>query len=116
MGSGPSVINPRLERGYDTSLVIPGDPHWHAAHRELRDLHIRKSATYGNGDDPLANFSKIAAVANQDSERYALERIVEKAARALHMIDAGRGADVKEYPDIASLALCAEALKRRRQE
>lgn len=93
---------------------MTGDPLWIEAHDELRALHLRKSATYGTTADPLANFADIAAVANQQPERYVLERIVEKCSRALHMIDAGKADEVKEYPDVASLALCAEALRRRR--
>lgn len=97
-----------------TPLATPGDHHWHDAHAELKALHIEKSSTYGNKADPLANFTQIAATANQEPERYVLERIVEKCVRALHQIDAGDAEAVKEYPDIASLGLCAEALRRRR--
>ncbi len=50
------------------------------------------------------------------AERYVLERIVEKATRALNMLAAGSGPRVREYPDMASLALCAEALRRRGED
>ena len=91
-----------------------GDPNWLAAHRELEALHREKSATYGTTTDPLANFTDVAHLTGHVPERYALERLVEKASRALHMINAGNGWGVKEYPDMASLALCCEALRRRR--
>ena len=91
-----------------------GDPNWHDAHDELKALHVRKSATYGTDSDPLANFTEVAKIAGHDPERYVLLRIVEKCARALHMLDIDEAEAVKEYPDIASLALCGEALRRRR--
>lgn len=104
----------QFETPITTIPDLPGDPDWHDAHRELGDLHVEKSSTYGNGADPLANFTTLAAVAEQAPERYVLERIVEKCVRALNMIDAGDAVVVQEYPDIASLGLCAEALRRRR--
>lgn len=93
--------------------VAGGDPHWLAAHDALVALHLRKSATYGIEEDRFANFTAVAETTGAPAERYVLERIVEKATRALNMIDAGAQALVKEYPDIASLGLCAEALQRR---
>lgn len=91
-----------------------GDPLWLSVHAELAELHREKSATYGTTTDPLANFTDVGHVTGQVPERYALERIVEKASRALHMIESGEGVSVREYPDMASLALCCEALRRRR--
>lgn len=91
-----------------------GDDGWLLAYEQLLDLHIEKSATYGVDSDRLANFTKVAKATGHPAERYVLERIIEKAARALHMIDAGKGVDVSEYPDLASLGLCAEALRKRR--
>lgn len=84
------------------------------AHAELRALHVEKSSTYGTDDDPLANFSESAVMLGKPAEYAVLVRILDKASRAVHMIDAGSADDVKEWPDIASLALCAEALRRRR--
>ena len=103
-----------LRPGYEDSLSVPGDRRWHAAHAELRKLHVNKSSTYGTDEDPLANFTAVAAKNGQPPEFYALERIEEKLTRAMNMIRAGKAGAVKEYPDIASLALCAEALLRRR--
>jgi len=90
-----------------------GDPGWLRAHSDLLALHVEKSSTYGTDDNHLANFTKLGEAAGQPPERYAVERLIEKAIRALHMIDAGRRLEVAEYADCASLALCAEALRRR---
>lgn len=97
-----------------SNCLLGGDPLWMDAHRELRALHIRKSATYGRDDDRFRNFTALASVTGEPPERYAIMRIIEKSVRALNMIDAGDADAVKEYADIASLGLCAEALRRRR--
>lgn len=96
-------------------IVEACDRHWLDAHSALPALHAEKSSTYGNDGDRFANFTAVAAAqsGNVPRERYALERIVEKAARALNMIDAGAAHDVVEYPDIASLALGCEAMRRK---
>lgn len=93
---------------------MSGDPNWIAAHAELLPLHLRKSSTYGNDYDPLANFMMVADFNGDDPEVYVIARIVEKLTRTSNMIRAGRAVEVKEYLDVASLALCAEALRRRR--
>lgn len=90
------------------------DQHWLHVHAALPELHARKSATYGTGDDRFANFTAVAAITGAAPERYALERLVEKATRALNMIDAGIADDVREYADIASLALVCAALQHKR--
>jgi len=100
--------------GFEDSFRVPGDPGWRQAHKELLALHVEKSATYGSNADPLANFSESAAVLGKPAEYAVLVRVLDKVARAVHMIDAGKADLVKEYPDVASLALCAEALLRRR--
>lgn len=91
-----------------------GDRHWHVAHAELRDLHIEKSSTYGSKLDPLANFTQAAEILGKPDEYPVLGRMLDKLIRAANMIEQGRADDVKEWPDLASLALCAEALRRRR--
>jgi hypothetical protein len=93
---------------------VTADPYWLAAHHELRALHVDKSSTYGVRGDRFANFTAVAEATGAVPERYALERIVEKATRALNMIDVGREDDVVEYPDLAALSLCCEAIQRRR--
>lgn len=90
------------------------DRQWLAAHGELIKLHVDKSSTYGAGTDRFANFHAVADTTGKPPEHYVLQRIIEKATRALNMIDGGIADDVREYPDIASLGLCAEALRRRR--
>lgn len=75
---------------------------------------MEKSSTYGTEGDALANFSESGVVLGKPAEYAVLVRCLDKIARAVHMIDAGRADEVKEYPDLASLALCAEALRRRR--
>lgn len=96
--------------------MTPGaDPFWVAAHQALLALHIEKSSTYGVDDDRFSNFTAVASATGAPPERYALERIVEKATRALNMIDAGQQAAVVEYPDLAALALCCQALQHRAQ-
>lgn len=90
------------------------DQGWLETHGELLPLHIEKSATYGNEQDRLANFTAVAAATGNRPEQYVIERIVEKATRCLNMIRAGAADEVREYPDMASLALVCEALRRRR--
>lgn len=90
------------------------DPLWLAAHKALPAVHAEKSSTYGHELDRFANFTAVGAVSLAPRERYALLRMIEKATRALNMIDSGHADDVEEYPDIASLALCCEAMRRHR--
>jgi hypothetical protein len=93
---------------------VKGDPNWLAAHRELRPLHIEKSSGYGTGADPLANFTAVAAASGRPAFAYPIERLIEKAARCESLIAQGRHAELEEeFKDMASLALCAEALRRR---
>ncbi len=105
--------------------MAEGDLDWGAAHEELlpqmvsihdelRELHLDKSSTYGTEDDALANFVETADAEDREPESVVLTRILEKSFRALHMIKSGNVEAIKEWPDIASLALCAEALRRRR--
>jgi hypothetical protein len=91
-----------------------GDPLWREAHGDLMALHLSKSATYGSDDDRLANLVEVAKVSGDAPERYALLRITEKVRRALNMLESGRFGEIEEFMDIAGLALCAEALRRRR--
>jgi hypothetical protein len=93
-------------------VAIGGDPIWLEEHEKLRGLHIRKSRTYGTLADPLGNFAAVAD--GEPAELYAIQRTIEKLTRAKNMIRNGDADAVKEYPDCASLMLCAEALRRRR--
>jgi hypothetical protein len=91
------------------------DEHWLEAHAALPALHADKSGTYGVEGDRFANFTALARVTGAVPERYAVERLLEKATRALHMIDAALANDVREYPDIASLGLVCHALQYKRR-
>lgn len=90
------------------------DPDWVDAWQSLVALHHEKSSTYGKQADRLWNFTSLGQAAGQPPEYFAIARVVEKCVRALNMMDAGLADQVKEYPDIASLGLVAEALRRRR--
>lgn len=103
-----------LKAGFKEDWAPGGDPDWLEAHAELLALHREKSSTYGTKADPLANFSESAGFLGQAAEYPVLVRMFDKLSRALHMLEAGRANEVKEWPDLASLALCAEALRRRR--
>lgn len=101
------------DRGeWDGCTVAHGDPTYLALLDELRLVHLDKSSSYGTPTDPLANFRQVATVAGQHPCRYPFERIVEKATRAIHLLDAGRAGEVEECLDVAGLALCAESLRR----
>lgn len=81
---------------------------------ELAELHVEKSSTYGSSDDALANFAAVAEFADAEEWWYPLERVVEKLARVKSLREQGRIDEIgQELPDIASLTLCAEALRRR---
>ncbi len=91
-----------------------GDPGWIKAHRELLPLHILKSSSYGSDEDRLYNFTAVSEVTDLPSEYYVALRIIEKLTRTVLMIENGDSMDVEEWMDCASLALCGEALRRRR--
>lgn len=92
-----------------------GDPGWLQVHAELRDLHLRKSGTYGTDTDALANYTGTSEKLGECDEYTVLVRMVEKLERATNLIRAGRANEVKDWPDLAALAVGAEALRRRRQ-
>lgn len=75
---------------------------------------MEKSGGYGTGADPLANFTAVASVTGEPAWRYPRRRILEKLARIESLEAQGRlGEIAEEHLDIASLALCAEALRLR---
>lgn len=92
------------------------DPDWYDAWTRLYPLHKRKSASYGRQGDRLRNFTAVAAVTGEVPERYVLLRMREKVERALNQIDLGQADRVREYLDLASLGLCAQALQARRDQ
>ncbi len=90
------------------------DPNWVQAWQELLALHEEKSGGYGTGADALANYVAVSAVNGRPPYMYAIDRIVEKATRAQSLEAQGRVGELEEeFMDIASGALCAEALRRR---
>jgi hypothetical protein len=92
-----------------------GDPEYLKLLDELRALHVTKSAGYGTGEDPLANFTAVAAHSGQPAFVYPVLRAVEKLSRWASLYDQGRLDELEEeHLDVASLLLCAEALRRSR--
>ena len=90
------------------------DPNWVQAWQELLGLHELKSGGYGTGADPLANFTGVASVAQEPSFLYPCRRAVEKLTRVESLVKQERFGELREeFMDIASLMLCAEALRRR---
>lgn len=95
-------------------LAQVGDLGWLQAHSELRALHFLKSEGYGTDEDPLANFTAIAQMTGEPAWVYPRRRALEKLARCEALEAQGRTDDLREeHLDIASLMLCAEALRRR---
>lgn len=92
----------------------PGDPGWLEVYGELGDLHVSKAADYGTDDDALANYVLTSEAVGQPDEFTCWLRIHEKVIRALNLIRDGRANDNLEGPDVAALAIGAEALRRRR--
>ena len=83
-------------------------------HDELVDVHVQKSKGYGNGTDPLANYTAVGAINGRPPYMYAVDRIIEKLTRVQSLEAQGRTDELEEeFKDVASLALCAEALRRR---
>lgn len=92
----------------------PGDPLWLEAHAELVAVHEEKSGGYGTGQDALANFTGVASVSQEPSFLYPCRRAVEKLTRVESLVKQGRYDELgEEFMDVASLMLCAEALRRR---
>ena len=74
---------------------------------------MRKSSGYGTENDPLANFTLLGQLKRQPGYVYALDRLTEKAIRCHSLLAQGRHAELgEEFVDMASLALCAEAIRR----
>ncbi len=78
-------------------------------------MHTRKADKYGTDDDALANYVIASAVIGEADEFTPALRILEKIVRALNELKSGGADDCEEWPDIAALAIGAEALRRRRQ-
>ena len=90
-----------------------GDPEYLRLLDELRALHVTKSAGYGTKADPLANFLTVAAHSGQPAFVYPVLRAIEKLSRWSSLYAQGRVDELEEeHLDVASLLLCAEALRR----
>jgi hypothetical protein len=90
-----------------------GHPEYHEILRELGALHEIKSNGYGTYDSPLENFYAVGRVNQRAPYAYAMDRMTEKLARANILYLNGRIDELEEeFKDIASLAICAEALRR----
>lgn len=90
------------------------DPYWLEAWGELVRTHVQKSGGYGTDADGLANFTGVAAITGDPAWLYPCRRILEKLTRVESLAKQGRVDELaEEFTDIASLALCAEALRRR---
>ena len=98
-----------------------GHPYWLEVHAELLGVHEEKSSTYGDPTDRFANFTAVAEY-GMDSRRwvYPCQRALEKLVRAFNIACEGysdEGERVsEELTDIASLIICAEALRREDEE
>lgn len=90
-----------------------GDPGWLKANDEIRALHLTKSGGYGTGSDPFANFSSVSAVSGTPRYLYPILRSLEKLSRCMSLHSQGRVEELdEEFLDIASLMLCATAMRR----
>ena len=90
------------------------DPGWMTVHQELVELHQEKSLGYGTSADALSNYVFTASVAEKPAEYVCYLRILEKAVRAINLINSGQSDRCDEGKDIAALGIAAEALKRRK--
>jgi hypothetical protein len=90
-----------------------GHPLYMQVADELRALHREKSGGYGTGDDPFANFTTVATLTNAPRWQYPILRALEKLTRCWSLQEQGRVEELgEEFMDIASLFLCAEAMRR----
>lgn len=103
----------RIQDGMSQDRVA-GDRGWLDVHRELADLHVSKARDYGTDEDALANYVLTSEAVGEPDEYTCWLRIHEKCVRALNLLRAGRGDENVEGPDVAALAIGAEALRRRR--
>lgn len=82
---------------------------WLLEHR--LELHLAKSGSYGNDEDPMANFTAIAQLSGEPRYLYPVYRSIEKLTRVLSLHAQGRSSEIpEEFGDIASLMDCAHAM------
>lgn len=110
---GAYIDAPPVTEEQEPDVVPEGDPGWIEVHDELLELHLEKSSTYGVDEEKFANYIAVAETTGDAPELYVAQRMIEKLTRTVNQIKAGDAVEVKEWPDLASLAICAEALRRR---
>lgn len=89
-----------------------GHPGYLALLDELRSLHKVKSGGYGTGSDPFANYTAVAHAKGQPRFVYPIDRALEKITRCYSLIEQGRYDELgEEFRDIASMFVCAEAMR-----
>ena len=111
---GRCVCDPAVPK--PPPVVSGGDVGWLELLDVLRELHVRKAGTYGTDEDALANYVQTSRLVGQVDEFTPMLRITEKLERARNMVLSGRGLQVREWMDIAALALGCEALRVRREK
>lgn len=90
-----------------------GHPEYLALADELKKLHLLKSGGYGTTRDPFSNFTAVSQASGQPRYLYAIHRSLEKLTRCLSLHEQGRADELgEEFTDVASLLLCAEAMRR----
>lgn len=94
--------------------VRPAHEGWLRVHAELPHLHRTKVGEYGRPDEPFLNLDIVGAATGRPRAYYMVERIIEKAVRVLHLIDAEAYGDKigEELRDMAHAAIAAEAARR----
>lgn len=92
----------------------PAHEGWLRVHAELPSLHREKVGAYGRAEQPFLNLDLVSAASGKPRAYYMVERIIEKAVRVLHLIDAGAYGDRigEELRDMAHAAIAAEAARR----
>jgi len=90
-----------------------GHPGYLRLLKERVQLHIDKSAGYGTGEDPFANFTAVARAKDQPRYVYPVDRVQEKLARVYSLIAQGREDLLEEeFSDMSSLLDCATTMLR----
>jgi hypothetical protein len=90
-----------------------GHPEYLKAADELKRLHLLKSGGYGTARDAFANFSAVGVMTGQVRYVYPVHRAIEKLTRCVSLLAQGRDGELgEEFLDVASLMLCAEAMRR----
>lgn len=90
-----------------------GSPEFHKILDKLRDVHERKSADYGDADDPLANVRRGAELIGVDHWKGCLVRIADKLQRIKNFCN---GTELKNenvvdsLDDLASYAVIMRAM------